>query len=696
MNKKYYLRNVVLSVLFSIAFIMLNYLILNHGAFVVSDLVRSIVEYKSIIVVLVFAAMGIVVSRVGIDTIFKYRYQIAICVFVFCVLLGVTGSSIGIYTEYFGAKDKNILFGISRGIRSDEYAVFTPMTWSQYLDPNGHFSYFNSVARATNTDVFIEYGQPVATWLLLYKPFNLGFLFLPIAKGMAFFWCGRLIALFMVSFEFGRKITDDNRLLSIIYAILIAFSPIVQWWFAINGLVEMLLYLQLSILLLDKYFSSEKWSIKILCAFGIVISAGGFILTMYPAWMLPFAYVILGLGIWLLITKRKSIKKNKKDIILILCSLCFLCISMLYVYHMSKDTISTLGQTVYPGDRVSVGGGRSLDDFFVYTSNFWFPIFNMAMRSNECEMARFISLFPLAYIFYIIYFLKTKKSDLFCNIILSISSVFLIYCTIGFPEWLSKITLLSFSLDKRCFLVVQFCEILVLIRLISLLLKEKVVLNKIMGWVTAFMISILSAGLLYYLNSAYYSTKMLMLQTVLFIFIFAGVFYYDKKRIFKAWGIFFSMFVLLTGILVNPVRVGVDSVEKIPELEMVERVVKADPEAVWISEGTGFTITNSILLKGARTINFTNVYPELNRWKMVDKENKYEDIYNRYAHIGMIYGENDEKFVLTNKDSFEVYVDYDDIKNLNVDFIFSNRDLSAENRFKLVNSTGNYYIYHVE
>lgn len=695
MSKKIYLRNVVVSLGFSVIFLIFNFIIVNQGNIVISDILNGIKEIKSICLVLLSVLLSVVITRVGFENIFKYRYWIAFGVFVLCVIFGVNGSSIGVYTGYFGVEDKDVLFGISRSIRSDEFATFTPMTWSQYFDPNGPFSYFSSVLRATETDVFLEYGQPVASWLLIYKPFFLGYLFLPIANGMSFFWCGRLIVLFMVSFEFGRRITSDDRPLSAVYAMFVALSPVVQWWFAINGFVEMLIYLQLAILLLDKYIDAEKWEIKIGCAVGITISAGGYALTMYPAWMVSFAYVILGLFIWLFIEKRKSYKLQKGDVFIIAGALIFLGLSMLYVYHMSKDTIEAVMNTVYPGKRVSVGGESSLEDYFMYTSNLWFPFLNRAMATNVCDKSRFLTLFPFPYIIYIIYMIKTKKRDLFCNVIITIGFILLLFCTIGVPEWLAKITFLSFVTYKRGYIAAQYCEILLLFRGISLLKKNEIEVKKVFGWIMAGSVGVISAIVMYEFNRSYYSAKMLIFQIFVDVLIFIGLFYYDNKRIFIIWETCIFMFILLTGILINPFRVGVDSVADIPQLEMARSVVESDPQAIWMVEGAGYPINNALLLKGARTINSTNVYPNLEKWRLLDKENKYEENYNRYAHIMMTYGENEEKFVLLNKDYFSVYVDYEDIRNLEVDYIFSNRDLTSETCFELIDSTGGYYIYRV-
>ncbi|MFR8874730.1 MAG: hypothetical protein ACLVHV_15640 [Oscillospiraceae bacterium] len=57
--------------------------------------------------------------------------------------------------------DDGLLFGVNRAVRSDEWAVNTPMAFAQYYDPQGAYPYFGQVMRGAITDSFIVYGQPV-------------------------------------------------------------------------------------------------------------------------------------------------------------------------------------------------------------------------------------------------------------------------------------------------------------------------------------------------------------------------------------------------------------------------------------------------------------------------------------------------------------------------------------------------------
>ena len=189
--------------------------------------------------------------------IYQYRYYIAVIVFLLCVIFEISGSSIGAWQDFIpidGIED-GVILGKSRMIRTDEWAVLSPMTFSQFFDG---FHYFSDIIRADKTDVFMVYGLPVLNIMQLFRPFQIGFLFLGMAKGLSFFWCGRWIALFMVTFEFLMLLTKKNKLLSFVGATMITLAPIVQWWFAINGIVEIFVFGELAILLLHQYMNTEN------------------------------------------------------------------------------------------------------------------------------------------------------------------------------------------------------------------------------------------------------------------------------------------------------------------------------------------------------------------------------------------------------------------------------------------------------
>ena len=130
-----------------------------------------------------FNKVGNKLNKFG-EFLYKYRYWIALILFILCILFEISGSSIGIWKDFINSNvtEDGVLFGESRAIRSDEWSVLTPMTFSQYFDG---FNYFSNLVRGDTTDVFIIYGLPVLNIVQIFRPFLIGFLFLGISKGIS-------------------------------------------------------------------------------------------------------------------------------------------------------------------------------------------------------------------------------------------------------------------------------------------------------------------------------------------------------------------------------------------------------------------------------------------------------------------------------------------------------------------------------
>lgn len=93
------------------------------------------------------------------EFLYRWRYAVAVVVLAVCVLLNLNGSSIGCWTGILAdGQDSGLIFGVNRAVRSDEWAVNTPMAFAQYLDPQGAYPYFGQVMRGAATDSFIVYG----------------------------------------------------------------------------------------------------------------------------------------------------------------------------------------------------------------------------------------------------------------------------------------------------------------------------------------------------------------------------------------------------------------------------------------------------------------------------------------------------------------------------------------------------------
>lgn len=138
----------------------------------------------------------------------------AISVLVFLILcIGkIHGSSIGLYeaTANPGLKDKNLLFGFPRQIRSDEWVVNSPL---QYAQKATNFASINPNI-GNGQDMAIVLDMPVGDWSVIFKPQNIAFLFLPFSIAFSFHWWFMLLALLIGAYLLFRTLIPPPKITS--------------------------------------------------------------------------------------------------------------------------------------------------------------------------------------------------------------------------------------------------------------------------------------------------------------------------------------------------------------------------------------------------------------------------------------------------------------------------------------------------
>ena len=401
---------------------------------------------------------------------FIYRFRILICfvIFIILVMFEIHGSSLGIYNKDIQpglntSKFAEPIIGEAKSIRSDEYILHTPMALSQkYQD----FPFFNSLWRNAPTNMALGYSAPVKDFLyLLAKPFQWGYILLGNAKGLSWYWCGRTIFLFLVTFEFFKLFmppSSKNRILPLLGAFMVTYSPGLQWWFAINDLVEQIFWGELGVITIYYFMQSNKKVVKIFLSVLLGICWAGFITCFYPAWQIVFGYVFIILGLYVFFERYKNsgIQYDKHDLIYLLFPVLITCLIVIPIIIKSLPDIELIKNTIYPGSRFSEGKFGLYFFFFYIAKN---GIFNFA---NICERAHFISFFPLPLILSCVYLYKDKFKDKLVMSLVFLYVFFLFFAIFGFPHNLAKYTLLYLS-TGRLVMASSFIDVFLLIRILG-------------------------------------------------------------------------------------------------------------------------------------------------------------------------------------------------------------------------------------
>ena len=593
---------------------------------------------------------------------YRLRYVLGGIFFLLCVISEVHGSSISIYAHIFGHRELDaVLLGHSRPIRSDEWLVFTPFAFAQYFT---NFALISDIVRAAPTNMFMIYGQAVEHLAMIFRPAQLGYMFLDQGSGLAFFWVSRLVVLFLISFEFAQKILSAKRSVSLLYAVMVTFSPLAQWWWAVNFIAEILAAGQGVVVCWKMYFDLQTSRKRFLAAAGFLWCAGIYILSMYPAWQVPFGWTFLLCMIAATVASDNVSQVLRRDKIFWLVGVIVMLAPICHVLYISRDVIEVIRATEYPGSRFVLGGGFPMMIHMLYGVSAVLPFHSIDPTgiTNDCEAATFFSAAPFGLIIFALVTIRRRQFDLLMTSLVVLSGVIAFWEAIGFPAWLAKISMMGMTTDNRARIVLDFAQMLILFRGLSLIELNFSRVEKIF---TAGAISIVGAIFVYRFVPDWLGAKTFLALTA---FNFAAIYLFAGRLTNLRVGILIVM-MLLIGATINPIAHGVDVIYKLPVGQKISEIVARD-KSNWLVEDDSIVRNSLPIMFGAPTVNCTNTYPVLDRWRKLDPTGKDFKLYNRYAHIEIIFDSGATNFDI-HLDKTILTLNPADLPKLDVRYILS-------------------------
>lgn len=623
------------------------------------------------------------------EWIYNKRYVLAILFLAFAVIMGYSGSSITNYDSCIQAESSDNsykpLFGEARGIRSDEWAVNTPLIFSQDKTGNTKYPYFNMNIRGAKTDMFTIINAPVKDLVTVGKPFNIGYLFFGNSRGLSFWWYGRLIALMLISFELCMIITDKNKLISLFAMLLITFSPATQWWYS-NFILDILIFGQLALIFIDKFMTENKKYKKILSLIGVGFCAVSYVFIFYPAWIISFGYVYLAIFIWIVYKNLKVYKVNLKDILAVLLVVLVVALIGVRFYLISKDTLDLTLHTDYPGARFETGGG-SIRTMFSYVYAMLMPYKDIV---NPCEYSNMLSLYPLPMIISILFLFKNRmKSDfkkhcMYLVPLLVVSILLSIWVAIPTNKLFAKLTLLYMIPMNRAAVSLGFAQIMLMLYLLKNITKDTKLFSSEISFIISGAIATVALIIAVQTGPQNYFGSVIgfVFGTAIFI-LFYMMFNLHREKYKYYFMAIMTGVVLISGATVNPVIKGTNVMSDKPVAKEIQSIVSEDKEALWLVDNMSFFIPNYVIANGARVINSTNYYPNFELYeKLFGEDSKKEEIrkiYNRYAHISINVDNVETNLKLMYPDAFTININPEKLDDINVKYILSSKDLSMYN-----------------
>lgn len=297
-----------------------------------------------------------------------------------------TPSSYGMALNMLGIPNDGLILGTPKAIRSDEWSVWTP-----YLQAlvNNHFQRFNAYS-IYHEDFRNFNALPINDWALLFKPQFWSFLIAEPARAFSFHH-GFLIAAFLIGWkQLIAKLIQPYPYASpgvaIGFSLLLFFSGFIQTiWTTMGPIIAFFPWLMLGLL------AWRRHSIGYYCLLSYTMAVWLLSHT-YPPLVVSMAYI----GIMILGAFQTDFFSNIKRCVLSVLA-CLVGVGIVVYYY--KDVIPIMMDTVYPGQRVSIGGEGSvylwLSTIIPYITHSLNGATTIVDSLNICEATAASSLLPL-------------------------------------------------------------------------------------------------------------------------------------------------------------------------------------------------------------------------------------------------------------------------------------------------------------
>lgn len=631
-----------------------------------------------------------------LDITTKYRFLIALFLFVFLVIAKLNGSSIGIWSDTLSTHN-SVILGEDRGIRSDEWLVHTPWMLSQQFD---NYATLNPNIRSEGQNMLLT-NVPTLDISLITKPYFWGFLLFGGGYGLSWYWASKILLLLLLSYEIAMYLSGGHKLLSVFAALWIGLSPPVQWWFDTSTpYVEILIYAQgmiVSAIYFLKY--PQKPIRRILFMVLMTVCVMGYVSELVPEFQVPLGYltlIFLGSFIYPHIKGRTLFLGKKEKFAALLCMTSIMLYLGWFIYT-AFDPMKVLLHTVYPGSRISLGGQYNPKWLQLFLIGWMLPFKDVPVTLfNNSEASQYINFLPALML---TFFLSYKRDcdpernmlvkGLFAYLIIQ-----LLWLFVKFPQPIAKLILFSYVPERRFANVVVGLTITYLTIWIIPILGKSKPLNMLMALCASFCIGVIYFFSVFDTPMAQYLTP---IGSWLIIVYFVIANYFLLRGHTKIFLSILLPIIIISGALVNPINHGIDAMTNGELLGQIRQIEAKDPQTKWATDDS-LVLGQLLVANGVRVFNSVQYYPDLPMWHSLDPNKHYEDIYNRYAHVMLDLTDKSTSFKIIGADVFEVYLDVSDLNKAGIKYILSQKDLSQfgsilKEVFREPNK--NFYIYKV-
>jgi hypothetical protein len=578
--------------------------------------------------------------------------------YVIASVANISGSATAFWRYHAdrAAPDAGVLFGTPKEIRSDEWMVQTPWMMSQAARYPPFYAENPGVGDGAMT---LLNNLPVRHWSTFFRPQMWGFFVADFEHAFAFYWNFKWFGLLIGAFLFLRVACNGQSLVAIFGALLLYFSPFIQWWFSTpTCMPEMLgaLFLGLwSVIVIQR---TESRGAIIAGGVLLVLATEQFVFCSYPRFQVPLVWLAA-------FVLASGIARGKSDLQLWRISALWSAVAVIVAllvcwFREVAPLIGQMANLAYPGKILCRGGD-------IPWRNFLAPFLEFSMTQehfrrgamNVCDASGFLLFAPLLAAIAVREAFLKRYDAVFLAIMLYILLI-IVFMHFGVPPWVAYWTGFSRVYGIMANIGLGVASIVALCRYLS---QDDTVLPATRGEVLLFPALAVLVSALFYATNEMIGRFVQMTTVVAAGFFFALVFACLWKRRVIMCAILLLVPLMYANGLVNPIVHGLSGLTDGEVFRWFAEIHRGKPAGKWLVLGDssrGNALAHLIKATGADVLGGTRCNPDAAMVQVLDPNGSHADVYNRHAAISFAPGTGSEpSFQLTFIDTYRVLLPLD-------------------------------------
>lgn len=612
------------------------------------------------------------------------------CSFLLLVAAGVHGSSTGVtalwwspekpYAGYLlgspqddsfttlAAQDdwrRNLLMAQARWIRWDELMVSTPLALSQ-LSHQPRFPVINTNIGG-GQNMLILHQVPVWHVATLARPSTWGYFLFGAQRGLAWHWWFQIFACFTALYLLLEIVLRGRKWLAALGALWFCGTAYLVCWSHWPAYAAF--FIALGCLSAYHLLHTQKRLVLLLAAALLGLSFSGFVMILYPPWQVSFGYlfVLVFAGLFLRDRLYATCRARYGYRLLALFGALAVAGVVLGAYVMTcQADLQVMAATVYPGQRVSLGG----DHTFALLFKGWYNLLTIYQSApqliNQTEAASAYYLFPAVFFGLLLSGRLRAGLGAVGWLLVAYLAAMLLFLLVGLPEALAKLTLLSYVPPYRADAAIGLASILLCLLALTAMAKPAAAraageesgnsadknesatgaarmdsrsqTERLMPWASAVLVALLllGHGLALRRLTAGFVPVLMVVGMALVAAALSYALLSGRSRIF---GVAVTALVVVTTAAFNPLATNLDHIydsELARQITHFNRRSEASP--LWVCYG-GVSPGTLVTTLGGRSLSGLHWPPQLALWRRLDSTGRYQQEYNRIAMVQLEYGE---------------------------------------------------------